>query len=280
MIVNTNGGVLRTPLSGGEAIRLAAVPVPPETACTVGTNCLSLRDGTYLPETFGPLAGKLLVVGGVATTNTPAHASLVDEGLGATAYATQNSSLWSAAVVANGFGPYSGGVLVVNQGSGQELRNGGVDFFAPDGTVQLMVPLPDTEVPYGAAIAPWGFGDVAGHLLVSDARSGRIYKVDPFGNVNLFATVPLAPTQAGLRQVAFAPQGWGKYTRHLFVSIATGEVAVLNGFGTVVAKIQGLGSPRALRFAELDGKPSLLIAETNASQLIYRVGPENLVPVP
>jgi hypothetical protein len=280
IIVNTNGAMLTVPVSGGEGKRLADVPMPPATACTFGTDCLSLRDGIFLPESFGPMAGKFLVVGGQASTNTPAYAATIDGSFAVTPYATQPSSLWSAAVVANGFGSFSGGVLVVNQGSGQSLRDGSVDFFAPDGSVQRLAAMPETEVPYGAAIAPWGFGDVAGNLLVSDARSGRIYSVDSAGNVSLFATVPLSAAQAGLRQLAFSPQGWGNYARHLFVSVATDEVDVLNGDGDVVAKITGLGSPRALRFAELGGAASLLIAETNTMQVLYRAGPEHLVPVP
>ena len=75
VIVNTNGAMLSVPVSGGVARVYAQVPLPPQTSCTVGTNCLSLRDGAFLPESFGAMAGKFLVVGGQATTNTPAYAS-------------------------------------------------------------------------------------------------------------------------------------------------------------------------------------------------------------
>src|SRR5262245_23103366 len=69
VIVNTNGAMLSVPVSGGAGKRLAEIPIPPETSCASGTNCLSLRDGAFLPETFGAMAGKFLVVGGVASTN-------------------------------------------------------------------------------------------------------------------------------------------------------------------------------------------------------------------
>jgi hypothetical protein len=275
IIVNTNGKILSVPATGGVGTLLTNIPIPPATSCT--TVCLSLRDGAILPDSFGPLAGKFLVVGGQATTNTPAYASTVDNTLTVTPYATQPSSLWSAAVVVTGFGHYNGGVLVTNQGSGRGLRDGSVDFFAPDGGVQPFAALPDAEVPYGAALAPDGFGDVAGDLLVSDARSGRIYSINPNGKVQLFATVPLV---AGLRQIAFAPQGWGRYTHDLFVSVVSGEVVVLDQKGNVAGKITGFGAPRSLRFANVNGVPSLLVGETSSLQLIYRVGPEHIVPAP
>lgn len=284
IVVNTNGIVLSVPVTGGVATPLTNIPIPPSTTCTPGstTPCVSLRDGAFLPDSFGAQAGKFLVVGGRATTNTPAYASTVEENGGAytvAPYATQASSLWSASVVATGFGRWRGGVLVVNQGSGQGLQNGGVDYFAPDGSVSLFAALPEARVPYGAAFAPESFGDIGGNLVVSDAQSGRIYNLNPQQKVRLFATVP---SVAGLRQVAFAPAtGWGAYSGHMFVSVVSGEVVVLNGEGRVVGRIGGLLSPRSLLFTNVNGAPSLLIGETSATrQLLYRAGPEDIIPAP
>jgi hypothetical protein len=267
-VVDTLGGILSLPGGGGAASLVATLDY-------------SLRGGAFLPSRFGPLAGQFLIVGGVAEVDTPAYASTMDDAFTITPYASQPGSLWSSAIVATGFGRYTGGVLVVNQGSGQDLKDGTVDFFAPDGSVTQLTGMP-ANVPYGGALAPQGFGDLGGNLLVSDALSGDIYAVNPNGRVRLFTTIPLGPDQGGLRQIAFAPPGWGRYNRHLFVSIDSGEVAVVDRKGMVVGKISGFAYPRGLCFTDIAGEPSLLIGDLGdfVDGLIWKAGPEDIVPVP
>jgi hypothetical protein len=132
----------------------------------------------------------------------------------------------------------------------------------------------------------FGFGGVSGKLLVSDGRGNGIYSVSSGGDVELFTTIPLGPGQTALRQIAFAPHGWGVYSRCLFVSIATAEVAVVNKEGEVIGKIQGFMTPRGLRFTDIEGEPALLVADTGnqppatPNGRIWKAGPEDIVPVP
>jgi len=274
-VVDTDSKIWSLPGEGGSGTPLATPPMLD----------YSLRDGVFLPRAFGSLAGQFLIVGGVATTNTPAHASTMDGTFMLKKYASQDGSLWSSVIIPTGFEQYARGVLVVNQGSGQNLKNGSVDYFAPDGSVGRVADLPEMNVPYGGVMA-LGFGAVSGTLLVSDARSGNIYSVNSSGGVSLFTTIPLGAGQTGLRQMAFAPHGWGSYSKYLFVSIVTGEVAVVNKDGAVVAKISGFLTPRGLRFTDIEGEPSLLIADTgnqpaaNPNGKIWKAGLEDIVPVP
>jgi hypothetical protein len=141
------------------------------------------------------------------------------------------------------------------------------------GTPATLVSAGDTAF-LGSAIAPTGFGSVAGDtllvaaesqddlvfapagfipgtagpvLLVSDDADGNIYWIDSSGHEHLFATVPLTAGQTGLRQLAFAPSGFAtasaNYSGDLFVSVSGsaagggtfGSVDVLNSSGSLVA---------------------------------------------
>src|SRR4030095_10742243 len=117
-----------------------------------------------------------------------------------------------------------GEVLVTNQGTGS--RDGSVDILTPSGTVGRLTNLPSVNVPFGAAQAPAGFGAVGGTLLVSDGGAGGIYSVTPNGRVSLFTTIPLGTGQSGLRQMAFAPSGWGRYSGNLFAWLNTRGLSV------------------------------------------------------
>jgi len=180
-----------------------SVPAGGGTATQVALAGYSLRDGVFLPASFGSVGGQFLVVGG----DTSASASTMDASHTVTLYATQANSLWNTPVVVSGFGQHKGEVLVTNQGSGTGANDGSVDIFTPSGTVGRLTDLPTVNVPFGAAQAPTGFGPVGGTLLVSDADGGAIYSVNPPGRVHLFTMVPLGTGQSGLRQIAFAAGG-------------------------------------------------------------------------
>lgn len=267
-VVDTDRKVWSLPGQGGTGTLLA----------TLG---YSLRDGVFLTRHFKARAGQFLILGGVATTNTPALSSTMDDAMDVTQYASQESSLWSAAIVPTGFGAYTNGVLVVNQGSGRLLRDGSLDYFAPDGSIGRVADLPELSVPYGGSQV-FGLGEFSGTALVTDARTGDIVSVNSQGLVQPFATIPLGAGQTGLRQIAQAPQGWGAYSRHVFVSIAAGEVAVLDKYGIVVAKITGFATPRGLRFVDIEGEPTLLVADTGSAGTtprVWKAGPEDIVPL-
>jgi hypothetical protein len=243
------------------------------TATQVALAGYSLRDGVFLPANFGSVGGQFLVVGGDGTL---ASASTMDASHTVTPYASQANSLWNTPVVVSGFGRHNGEVLVTNQGNGTE-STGSVDIFTPSGTVGRLTNLPMVNVPFGAAQAPAGFGTVGGTLLVSDAVGGGIYSVNPTGRVSLFTTIPLGTGQSGLRQIAFAPSGWGRYSGNLFVSLTTRDIAVVSRDGAVIGRISGTFNPRGLLFTTISGSPTLLFSDTSIG-VIRRAGPGDIVP--
>jgi hypothetical protein len=254
-----SGPIWRVPAGGG-------------TATQVASTGYSLRDGVFLPASFGSVGGQFLVVGGDGTLGS---ASTMDASHTLTPYASQANSLWNTPVVASGFGQHNGEVLVTNQGNGTEFT-GSVDIFTPSGTVGRLTNLPMVNVPFGAALAPAGFGSVGGTLLVSDAVGGGIYSVNPTGRVSLFTTIPLGTGQSGLRQMAFAPSGWGRYSGNLFVSLTTGDIDIVSRSGAVIGRISGTFNPRGLLFTTISGSRTLLFSDTSIGA-IRRAGPGDIV---
>jgi hypothetical protein len=254
-----------------------SVPAGGGTATQVASADYSLRDGLFLPANFGSVGGQFLVVGGEATENGTGFASTMNSSFTLTPYASQANSLWNTPVLASGFGQFKGDVLVTNQGSGTGSHDGSVDIFTPDGTVGRLTDLPALDTPFGAVLAPAGFGAVGGTLLVSDAGGGGIYSVNPTARVTLFTTIPLGSGQGGLRQMAFAPSGWGRYSGNLFVSLQRRDIDIVSRTGSIIGKITGSFNPRGLLFTTISGKPTLLFSDT-ASGGILKAGPGDIVP--
>jgi hypothetical protein len=250
-----------------------SVPAAGGTATQVASAGYILLGGVFLPASFGSVGGQFLVVG---SDGTLASASTMDASNTVTPYASQADSAWTTPVVTSGFGRHSGEVLVTNQGNGTE-STGSVDIFTPSGTVGRLANLPSVNVPFGAALAPRGFGDVGGALLVSDAGGGGIYSVNPTGRVGLFTTIPLGAGQSGLRQMAFAPSGWGRYSGHLFVSLNTRDIVIVSRNGSIIGRISGSFNPRGLLFTTLAGNPSLLFSDVS-TDVVRRAGPGDIVP--
>jgi hypothetical protein len=249
-----------------------SVPAAGGTATQVASAGYILLGGVFLPASFGSVGGQFLVVG---ADGTLASASTMNASFTVTPYASQADSAWTTPVVASSFGRHSGEVLVTNQGTGS--RDGSVDIFTPSGTVGRLTNLPSVNVPFGAALAPRGFGDVGGTLLVSDAGGGGIYSVNPTGRVSLFTTIPLGTGQSGLRQMAFAPSGWGRYSGNLFVSLNTRDIDIVSRNGSIIGRISGSFNPRGLLFTTLAGNPSLLFSDVS-TDAILRAGPGDIVP--
>jgi hypothetical protein len=157
---------------------------------------------------------------------------------------------------------------------------GSVDYFTPSGGVGTLATFSSSAIiPFGAALAGPSFGEVGGpSLFVSDAGGAGIYTVDTVGNIRLFTTIPLGTGQNGLRQIAFAPRGWGRYSGDLFVTLNTRDIDVVNRDGAVIGKISGTFSPRGLLFTTVGGKPTLLFSNS-AVGTILKAGPGDDVPV-
>ena len=92
---------------------------------------------------------------------------------------------------ATGFAPFNAAVLngtlyvtyAKQKGDGDDLAgpgNGYIDIFNADGTFQKrLVSQGNLNSPWGMAIAPTGFGDVSGKLLVGNFGDGKINVYDP-----------------------------------------------------------------------------------------------------
>jgi hypothetical protein len=143
---------------------------------------------------------------------------------------------------------------------------------------------------FGTAFAPAGFvpGTTSPVLLVSDVNSGAIDWIDSSGNAHLFTTIPLAPGQVGLRQIAFAPAGFGQYGGDLFVSVAGsaqgggtfGSVDVIDAHGNLVGIISegAVDAPFDPRGLDFVSNNQLLIADSDPS--IYSAPPAAVSAVP
>lgn len=128
--------------------------------------------------------------------------------------------------------------------------------------------------------APAGFGPFSGDLLVSSGDTGTISAVNAGGEVTTFATLPLPSTtqfgQTGLRQMAFAPEGFipGDNEPLLFVSVSgsgagggtQGDVYAVDSRGNVVYDLQKdklnrpAFDPRGLVF---QGTSDLLVSDAS-----------------
>jgi hypothetical protein len=242
--------------------------------------------GVFLPSTYGTLGGDFLVGG---FNGTPAQRSAGDlvalnsQGVESPVFShTSADDFWDTFVIApSTFGSVGGEALLANQ-------NGNVYALQTNGTLSTFAAT--SLIPAGLAFAPSGCGSIAGDLLVTDAASGAIDVVDPSGSVRHFATLPLFPGQTGLRQIAFAPAGFGPYGGDLFVSVS-GSAAGGGTFGSVdVLKCSGAPSalvaileqgtvglpfdPRGLYFAD---SSSLLIADADPG--ILEAPPSAFTPV-
>jgi hypothetical protein len=233
--------------------------------------------GMFLPNNFGSFAGQYLAVGGDANGS---FAVAVDANRNITPVASLPGNEFVNPVLApNGFGSVAGQVLVTS-------NNGTVSAIDQVGHLSSFASVAGAQL-FGSAFAPQGFGSVGGDLLVTDAASGNLFAIDANGNATLFATIPLGPNQPGLRQMAFAPQGFGPYGGDLFLSISGsgagggtfGSVVVVDPDGNEIATLI-IGNqidhfdPRGLFFMD---DQHLLIS---SSDPIFLGTPQDFEPVP
>jgi hypothetical protein len=233
--------------------------------------------GMFLPSSFGSWGGQFLAVGGSA--NGSFAVAIASDGTVTPVTNLPVSQFVSPVLAPAGFGSVAGQVLVTN-------NDGTVRAIDQSGNLSTFATVPGALL-FGAALAPQGFGAVGGDLLVSDGGSGNIFAIDSQGNANLFATVPRGPNQPGLRQMAFAPAGFGTYGGDLFLSISGsgagggtfGALVVLDGNGVEIAQLI-VGTqlnhfdPRGILFPD---NQTLLIS---SSDPIYLSTPQDFRPVP
>ena len=190
-----------------------------------------------------------------------------------------NNQFVSPVLAPAGFGSLAGQVLVTNS-------DGTVRAIDQTGNLTTLATVPGVSL-FGAVMAPQGFGAFGGDMLVTDAASGNIFAIDAQGNVSPFATVPLGLNQPGLRQMTFAPNGFGTYGGDLVLSISGsgagggtfGAVVVLDANGNEVAQLivgtqVDAFDPRGLLFAD---NQTLLIS---SSDPIYLATLDDFQPIP
>jgi hypothetical protein len=261
------GNIDYLPATGGSATVFVTIPGGPS----------SPIGGLFLPSNYGAFGGQYLAVGYDASG---AFAVAVAPNGSVTPVVSIPGGEFSAAVLAPaGFGSVAGQALVT-------LAGGPIMAIDQNGNTSTFATVAGD--PFGAAFAPNGFGLVGGDLLVSESGSGKIFAVDANGNSSVFATFLLGPNQYGLRQMAFAPAGFGSYGGDLFVSITGsvlgggiyGAVVVLDASGQEIAVLK-VGTelanfdPRGLYFVD---DQTLLIG---ASDPIYFATPQDFqAPTP
>jgi hypothetical protein len=235
--------------------------------------------GLFLPNNFGAYGGQYLAVGhdlpgafvmAVASDGTVTPVNSIPSG----------GEFVTPVLSPAGFGSVAGQVLITTNVGG----NGTVNALDQTGNLSGFASVTGAAL-FGAAFAPQGFGSVGGELLATDAASGRIFAIDPNGNPSLFTTVTLGLNQPGLRQIAFAPAGFGSYGGDLFVSISGsgagggtfGALVVVDGSGNVIATLivgtqLAAFDPRGLYFPD---SQDLLIS---SSDPIYHGTPQDFQP--
>ncbi len=262
------GNIGYLPPTGGVASVFVTIP---------GTTVRPLG-GVFLPSNFGSWGGQYLTVGGSA--NGAFVAAVASDGtvtpVGVFIPGTQ---LVTPVIAPANFGSFAGQVLATN-------NNGTVTAIDQSGNFSTFATV-TSGVLFGAALAPQGFGAVGGDLLVGEGGSGNIFAIDGQGNVSLFATVPLGPNQPGLRQMAFAPAGFGAYGGDLFLSVSGsgagggtfGALVAIDPNGIEVAQLivgtqLNAFDPRGLFFVD---NQTLLIS---SSDPIFLGTPQDFKPVP
>ena len=200
--------------------------------------------GIFLQANYGTLAGQFLAAGRSGGVSGPGDVVALSSTGTQTPIAQNLTGVQFAdvAIAPAGFDSSGGQVLLANEGFGTAptvyTLNTGLSLSVLPGAT-----FPSGTEPIGLAFAPSGFGSVGGDLLISDSNSNAIYALNPSGTLSLFTSVPLGPGPQGLRQVAFAPAGFGPYGGDLLVSVSgsfagggiAGSVDIVNGAGQVIA---------------------------------------------
>jgi hypothetical protein len=235
------------------------------------TDADTFRGGLFLPPHFGAVGGDYVVGSG---TQVLAFNSSVSMSVLSDTSALGYVALVTPAIVPHSFGT-AGGNLFFTAIEGPTAPDyfGGVVEIDHAGNATVFAPTPGIY-PFGMAFAPRGFGSVGGDLLVSNSDGNQIVAVNPAGQSWLFTTIPNVNVAGGggLRQIGFAPPGFGSFGGDLLVSVSAtsqgggsnGHLYVVNRWGQVVAQLDtgaGAFDPRGFTFT--DHGQEILISNTS-----------------
>jgi hypothetical protein len=284
------GNIFSVPAGGGTPTSLLASPF------TQGR----FNGGVFAPSSFGSLSGDYIVFAqiepSVGTTSGAIYA--LAPGSSTLTPVTSSSSVgefYTPVLAPSGFGTVAGDILIPEINYPTASAAPTVDALSSNGSLTTFATLPGLSENggfLGSVFAPAGFvpGASGTTLLVSEAAGGQIYSINSSGAATLFATVPLGANQTGLRQMAFAPAGFGAYGGDLFVSVSGssngggtyGSVDVIDSAGNLVAILtQGTAAvpfdPRGLYF---ESSSQLLVADTDPYILSATPAAFSAVPEP
>ena len=247
------------PGNGGPPTAFLPAPLPTPN-CTIG--------GMFFPSGWGETSGKFLDVcgGSLKVFDSSGNMTVLDH---------VGSPLTLPLIAPDAFAPY-GGQLFISDQAGFVWRvdpaGGGLTLFKDLNASPFLVD------PFGLEFTPPGFGTFGNRLMVSDASSGDIAALAPDGTGSIFATLPLAPGQDGLRQMLITPDDYFLDSldisgRLLLVSVSGspngggtfGALRAVDSSGAVVAHLRTGGvlakfDPRGMVFTA-DGH--ILISDTS-----------------
>lgn len=176
------------------------------------------NSGIFAPASFGSFSGDYLAFGQTSSGHAVEYSLSSASGTLSTVYTDSSGYSYQTPVVAPAsFGSVGGDVLVPEAFASSSTST--VDAFGPSGSVTTFATISNFSsssgynAGFGTIFAPADFvpGTTSPVLLVDDGWGGNIDWIDSSGDVHLFATVPLGSQQVGLRQMAFAPAGFGSY---------------------------------------------------------------------
>jgi len=282
--------------SAGEAETLWRVPGEGGDPIDFATLDFAPRGGLFLPDSFGAFGGQYLVVGEEARGDNRFDGRMLafDAQANPTDFArlAEFDSLTTPIMAPTGFGNLGGRLIVTNQLSGVLSADTAANVTEFFDALEYRNDTGLDVMPFGAAFAPDGFGEHGGKLFVTDGRTTpseamlHVLAIDSTGQAQLFTSIELAAEQAaidaGLRQLAFVPQGYGALSGQMLLAVSgslngggvLGQLLVLNDRGETLGHLRldrGIDKfdPRGVLFRD-DG--SILISDGSDPILIARPG--------
>ena len=169
-----------------------------------------------VPQSFGSVGGDLMV-----PDKGPNALYVIPAGGGAPVLFANGVSGNGAAFLPSSFGAFGGDLLITS------TPNGGPGIVAVNGSGgQTVVPVPSSDsITGGVAVAPAGFGSVAGDALIGGENgagldNGEVFALSPDGTVSNFASLGTGGSAGFLAPfaVGFAPAGFGSIGGDLLVA--------------------------------------------------------------
>jgi hypothetical protein len=185
-----------------------------------------------VPQGFGTVAGDLMI-----PDKGPNALYVIPAGGGAPVLIANGVSGNGAAFLPSSFGAFGGDLLITSTPSG------GPGIVAVNGSGgQTVVPVPSSDsITGGVAVAPEGFGSVAGDALIGGENgagldNGEVFALSADGTISNFASLGTGGSAGFLAPfaVGFAPAGFGSIGGDFLVADgASGTMYAVDSSGNV-----------------------------------------------